>query len=66
MGRFKAKKVATPGTPILKRGRPHKKKNNKSKERGKYMDRYSLEELEEAMRLVKANKKTIRDASKGV
>ena len=66
MGRFNAKKVATPGTQILKRlrGRPQKKKNNKSKERGKYMDRYSLEELEEAMRLVKANKKTIRDASK--
>ena len=65
MGKIKARKVATPGTLAPKRGRPLKKKiHKKSQARGKYMERYTVEQLEEAMRLIKSNKMSLRDASK--
>ena len=65
MGKIKARKVATPGTPAPKRGRPRKKKiRKKSQARGKYMVSYTVEQLEEAMRLIKSNKMRLRDASK--
>ena len=60
MGKIKARKVATPGTPASKRGRPLKKKiHKKSQARGKYMERYTVEQLEEAMRLIKSKKMSL-------
>ena len=60
MGKIKARKVATPGSPgtlAPKRGRPlNQKIHKKSQARGKYMERYTVEQLEEAMRLIKSNK----------
>ena len=66
MGKIKAKKVATPGSlPVTpKRGRPQKKQKEKDRSRGSYRKGYNEEDMEKAMKLVKAKKMTIREASK--
>ena len=64
MGKFKAKKVATPGSLPSKRGRPKKKEIEKDRARSQYKQKYSEETLEEAMRLLKSKKMSLREASK--
>lgn len=68
--RFAPRKVATPGSQAPAssqpaRGRPKKKRTVEHKKaRGKYRERYTEEELEEAVRLVKGKMLSINAASR--
>lgn len=62
MGKFKAKKVATPGSKV---GRPKNlHKVSRYKKRGPYNKNYTKEDLEEALRNIEDNTMSMRAASK--